>query len=213
MTHRIAAKTIDRALSAAVLFAATAAILLAAGAAQAATWTADAAHTEVNFSVSHFFTPVTGSFSDFEIALDYDSEHPEKSTVEAQIKVASIDTGNSRRDDHLRSADWFEAETYPYMTFKSTSVRKNGEHGLIARGQLTIRGESREIELPISLLGLRQIPESMRPMLGGSSQVASFKAVTAVDRESFQVGVGDWAGTMVVGGEVAIEISLEAHLR
>lgn len=213
MIYRVAAKTVDRVLSAAVLFAAVAAVFLAAGAAQAEAWTADAAHTEVNFTVNHFFTPVTGSFSDFEITLDYDSENPEKSTVEARIKVASIDTGNGRRDDHLRSPDWFDAETHPYLTFKSTSVRTQGENQLIALGQLTIRGESHQIELPISLLGVRQIPEPMRQMLGGSTQVASFRAATAVDRKDFQVGVGDWAGTMVVGGQVEIEIALEAHLR
>ncbi len=209
MIHRITRS----ALSIAVLSAALGAALLLPGAAHAVSWTADSMHTEIGFSVSHFFTPVRGSFRDFEIELDYDAENPENSTVEARIEVASLDTGNSRRDEHLRSADWFEAETHPYMTFKSTSVRQNGDNGLIARGLLTIRGESHEIELPISLLGVRQIPEAMRPMLGGSTEVASFKATAAVDREDFNVGVGDWAGTMVVGGEVEIEILLEAHLR
>lgn len=202
-----------RILSLATLSTALGVALFVPGVAGAATWTADSAHTEIRFSVDHFFTPVHGAFRDFEIELDYDAENPENSTVEARIQVASLDTGNTRRDEHLRSADWFEAETYPAMTFKSTSVRRNGESGLIARGQLTIRGESQEIELQISLLGVRQIPEPMRPMLGGSTEVASFKATAAVDREDFQVGVGDWAGTMVVGGEVEIEILLEAHLR
>jgi len=189
-----------------------AAISLATGApSAAATWSVDSAHTEVNFSVKHFFTPVTGSFQDFEVVLEYDSENPEKSTVEAKIPVASIDTGNEKRDNHLRSADWFEADKYPYITFKSTSVKANGNGQLVARGLLTIKGESHEVDLPITLLGKQDIPEQMQQMLGGTTQVASFKASTAVDRSEYGVGVGSWAATMVVGGDVNIEILLEAH--
>jgi len=174
-------------------------------------WSTDAAHTEINFSVKHFFTPVTGSFEDYEIDLDYNAEQPEKSRVEARIRVASINTGNQKRDDHLRSGDWFEAEEHPYITFKSTSVRQVGEGQLIATGPLTIKGRSQQIDLPITLLGKQMIPEQMQQMLGGTKQVASFQALAAIDRGDFGVGVDSWAATMVVGGEVNIEILLEAH--
>lgn len=176
-------------------------------------WSTDPAHTEINFSVSHFFTPVTGSFEDYEIVLDYNAEDPAQSSVEARIKVASISTGNEKRDNHLRTADWFGAETHPYMTFKSTAVRQVGEGQLIASGPLTIKGQSHEVELPITLLGKQMIPEQMRQMLGGTKEVASFRASTAIDRGDFEVGTGSWAATMVVGGEVEIEILLEAHKR
>jgi polyisoprenoid-binding protein YceI len=143
-----------------------AAISLATGAPSAAvTWVVDQPHTEVNFSVKHFFTPVTGSFDEFEIKLDYDAENPASS--------------------------------------------RNGQ--LVARGLLTIKGQSREIDLPITLLGKQDIPEQMQQMLGGTTQVASFKASTAVDRNDYGVGVGNWAATLVVGGDVSIEILLEAH--
>ena len=176
-----------------------------------AAWSTDAAHTEINFSVKHFFTPVSGSFEDYEIDLDYNAEQPEKSTVEARIKVASVNTGNQKRDDHLRSGDWFEADKYPYITFKSTSVRLVSENQLIASGSLTIKGKSQQVELPITLLGNQMIPEQMQPMLGGTKNVASFQATTAIDRGDFGVGVGNWAATMVVGSEIKIEILLEAH--
>ena len=176
-------------------------------------WATDDAHTEINFSITHFFTPVTGSFGDYKVNLDYNAEEPEKSTVEARIAVVSVNTGNERRDAHLRSEDWFGADEHPYMTFKSTAVRKVGENQLVASGPLTIKGESRVIELPITLLGTQPIPEPMREMLGGSKQVASFQASTTIDRSDFGVGVGSWAGTMIVGGEVDIEILLEAHNR
>jgi polyisoprenoid-binding protein YceI len=174
-------------------------------------WSADPAHTEINFSVKHFFTPVTGSFGDYEIDFDYNPENPEKSTVEARIKVASINTGNQKRDDHLRSADWFEADKHPYMTFKSTSVRKVSDNKLIASGPLTIKGKSQQVEMPITILGNQMIPEEMQQMMGGTKHVASFQATTVIDRGDFGVGVGNWAATMVVGSEVSIEILLEAH--
>lgn len=183
----------------------------ASTAAETASWSTDAAHTEINFSITHFFTPVTGSFEDYEINLNYNAENPEESTVEARINVASVNTGNEKRDNHLRTADWFEADEHPYMTFKSTSVRQAGDNQLIASGPLTIKGKSHDVELPITLLGKQMIPEQMQQMLGGTKEVASFKASTAIDRGDFGVGTGNWAATMVVGGEVDIEILLEAH--
>jgi len=189
-----------------------AAISLMAGApSSAAVWGVDPAHTEVNFSVKHFFTPVTGSFDEFEIELDYNADNPTSSTVDVKIPVSSINTGNEKRDGHLMSQDFFEADKYPYITFKSTSVKANGDGQLVARGQLTIKGESREVDLPITLLGKQELPEQMQQMMGGTKEVASFKASTSIDRNDYGVGVGNWAATMVVGGDVSIEILLEAH--
>ena len=90
-------------------------------------WNIDAPHTEINFSVKHFFTPVTGTFQSYDIDLMFDAEAPENSTVRVSIDVASVDTNNERRDNHLRSPDFFNAEEFPKMTFESTSVRMVGE--------------------------------------------------------------------------------------
>ena len=173
-------------------------------------WAVDAPHTEVNFSVKHFFTPVTGSFDEFEIQLDYDADDPSRSSVDVKIPVSSINTGNEKRDGHLMSADFFEAEKYPHITFKSNSVQAKGDQ-LVAQGLLTIKGESREVDLPITLLGKQELPEQMQQMMGGTKEVASFEASTTIDRNDYGVGVGNWAATMVVGGDVNIEILLEAH--
>ena len=208
---RITTQRKSRWLVAMALVATAGVVTAAPAAAEPSTWSVDPAHTEINFLVNHFFTPVTGSFEEFEVTLDYDAENPANSSVEARIKVASVNTGNQRRDNHLRSADWFETEKYPYMTFKSTSVRANGDNGLLARGLLTIKGQSHEVELPIKLLGRQPIPEQMQAMLGGTREVASFEASIAVERKEFGVGVGNWAATMVVGGEIEIQILLEAH--
>lgn len=173
-------------------------------------WRVDEAHTEVNFSVKHFFTPVTGSFDDYEIDLVYDAANPANSTIEARIAVGSVNTGNELRDDHLRSADFFAADEYPYMTFKSTSVEQAADGQLVARGILSIKGRKREVELAIALLGTKQIPEQMQEMLGGAKEIASFRAATTIDRGDFGVGTGSWVTTLVVGGSVDIEILVEA---
>ena len=177
----------------------------------AADWNVDASHTEINFSVRHFFTPVSGSFHAYEIELDFDPERPERSSVKVEVDVASIDTGNEKRDDHLRSADWFDAARHPHIRFESSTVRQVGEDRYLATGTLTIKETRRKFELPITLLGIQDIPEPMRPMLGGISQVASFEAAAELDRRDFGVGVGSWAETAIVGSEVRIAIAVEVN--
>ena len=177
------------------------------------TWEVDPSHTEIGFSVKHFFTPVTGKFESFEVQLEYDAENPEASSVEVAIDVASVNTNNERRDGHLRSEDFFEADAHPQITFRSTAVRQVDAETLVATGPLTIKGVTHEVELPITLLGVQDIPEEMRDMLGGARKVASFSASTVIDRGDFGVGVGNWAATLVVGGDVTIDIALEAALK
>ncbi len=174
-------------------------------------WNVDANHTEINFSVRHFFTPVTGSFSDFEVDLDFDPEYPERGSVTVNIAVASVDTGNEKRDNHLRSADWFDVEKYAYMTFESSSVERVADNQFLAKGTLAIKDVKRQVELPITLLGVKEIPEGMREMLGGVARVASFQATAELDRRDFGVGVGSWAETAIVGAGVEISIALEAN--
>jgi len=187
----------------------TLAALAAAPAVAAETWNVDPAHSKVSFTVNHFFTPVRGSFDDFDVTLLFDPSDPAASKVTAKIPVASVDTGNTKRDDHLRSADWFEAEAHPFMTFVSSSVRAVGDDRLVASGTLTIKGISRQATLPIEILGIKDIPEPMQGMVG-AKQVASFRATTSVDRNDFEVGVGNWAATTVVGDTIDIEILVEA---
>jgi len=174
-------------------------------------WNVDVPHTEINFTVKHFFTPVTGTFQSYDIDLMFDSEAPENSTVKISIDVASIDTQNERRDTHLRSPDFFDAEKYPRMTFESTSVRKVSQNQFVATGNLTIKETTKEVELAINVLGIMDLPPEMQDMMGGVVQLASFEASTQVDRREFEVGVANWAQTMIVGGEVDISITMEAN--
>ncbi len=174
-------------------------------------WNVDAAHTEINFSVRHFFTPVTGSFDSYDARLVYDVEDPANSMVEVLIDVASVNTGNERRDNHLRSADWFDADKYPRITFTSTAVTQVAPNRLSVRGGLTIKDVTHEVELAVDLLGIQDIPQQMQQRFGGITQVASFAATAKFDRRDFGVGVGNWAETVVVGGDVEISIAVEAN--
>lgn len=179
--------------------------------AEAMPWNVDSSHTEVSFSVRHFFTPVTGSFTSYDVDLSYDPAAPENSRVRVEIDVTSIDTGNEARDTHLRSPDFFDTERFPRATFESTSVRQEGADKLVALGNLTLKGITREIELQITVLGIQDLPSEVSQMLGGITQVAGFQASTRIDRRDFQVGVSSWAQTTIIGGEVEMKIAVEAN--
>ncbi len=174
-------------------------------------WNVDVPHTGIEFSVNHFFTPVTGKFDNYEIDLTFDRENPANSEVAVRIDVNSVNTGNERRDTHLLSGDFFEADQYGYITFESESVRANGENQLLARGPLTIKGVTHQVELPITILGVKDIPAEMREMLGGVVEIASFQTELELDRGDYGVGVGSWAAALVVGHEVGISIAVEAN--
>lgn len=199
------------ALTSAAILATSVALVAAAPVGTPEEWNVDAAHTEVTFEVRHFFTPVSGKFDQFDIELIYDAEDVPNSSVRASIPVGSIDTNNERRDEHLESPDFFEAATYPQITFESIAVRRISETDLIATGDLTIKGVTRQVELPITLLGVKEIPGEMQEMLGGVGRVAAFEARLEIDRNDFGVGTGQWATDAVVGKNVSIRIAVEAN--
>jgi polyisoprenoid-binding protein YceI len=174
-------------------------------------WNVDVPHTGIEFSVKHFFTPVTGQFDEYEIELEYDRENPAHSSVRVRIDVASVNTGNEKRDAHLLSTDFFDAEEYRYITFESEEVRSTGEGRLLVRGPLTIRDQTYQVELPIEILGVMDVPAEMQEMLGGVTEIASFQTELGLDRSDYGVGAGSWAAAMVVGHEVGISIAVEAN--
>ncbi len=184
--------------------------LMAAGPAPAV-WNVDKPHTGIGFTAKHFFTPVQGQFDEYDIELTYDREDPANSQVRARIAVGSVNTGNEGRDEHLLSGDFFEADTYPYITFVSESVEQVALDQLLVRGPLKIKGQTRDVVLPITILGVQDIPGEMQEMLGGITELASFSMSLTVDRGDYNVGVGSWAAALVVGSDVDIEIAVEAN--
>jgi polyisoprenoid-binding protein YceI len=145
------------------------------------------------------------------VNLAYDPAVPENSTVRVTIPVASINTGNDRRDTHLRSGDFFEADAHPEITFVSEHVRKLSDTELLVTGPLTIKGISRQVDLAVKILGVMDVPGEMQGKLGGVTNIASFETTLKLDRRDFGVGTGNWAMTAIVGSDVDITIAVEAN--
>lgn len=166
-------------------------------------WEIDRAHSAINFTVTHFFTPVTGTFEDYDATVMFDPEDLEGSKIDVTIPVSSINTKNDRRDGHLQSDDFFNAEEWPNISFESSTIENRGDNEYVAIGELTIRDETREIELPFTLQGVMDHP------MQENTKVAGITSDLQILRSDYGVGVGDWAATAVVGDEVDIELNLE----
>ena len=172
-------------------------------------WTIDSGHSRVGFSVRHFFTPVEGGFGEYDIALGFDPEAPERSRVRVTIDAASVDTDNERRDLDLRSENFFEVDAYPELVFESTAVRRAPGDEFIVEGDLTIRDVTRPVELRARVLGIRELTGNMAQY---GRMVAGFEVRAVIDRRDFGVGSGRWAETVVLGPDVTIDVLLEARL-
>lgn len=182
----------------------------APGTAALAPWSVDPSHTRVGFSVRHFFTPIDGQFDTFTLTLDWDRSTPSRSRVEAHIDVASVNTNNAKRDAHLRSPDFFDAATHASIDFKSTSVRALDAERFVATGELRIKGVARTVDVPVRLLGVKEIPAEMQGMMGGVKRIASFEGTLVLDRRHFGVGTGSWGETAIVGADVEVRFQVEA---
>lgn len=169
------------------------------------TWTIDPVHSEVSFTVRHMMvSKVRGWFRDFKGTI-ITGDDPLDSRVTAEINLASIDTRNEQRDAHIRSADFFEVETYPTMTFRSTAVRPDGED-FILEGELTLHGVTRPVELHLSPNGFVQDP------WGGTR--AGFSARAQINRRDFGIDISmpmDGGG-VVVGDKVDIFLEIQVVL-
>lgn len=168
-------------------------------------WSIDTAHSNVNFTITHFFTPVDGSFEEYSSEILFDPNDLENSSIDVTIPVSSINTENERRDNHLKSEDFFNASEWSNIHFESNNIEQTGENQFVAHGELTIRDVTREFELPFELLGVMD-----HPMQEGQ-KVAGITASANLNRTDYGVGVGDWAATAVVGDEVNIQLNLELN--
>jgi polyisoprenoid-binding protein YceI len=177
---------------------------IAAPAATKTTWAIDAAHSHVEFAVKHLMiSTVKGRFGDVQGTVTADDTTFRDAVVDIQIGVASIDTRQPDRDTHLRSADFFEADKFPTMTFRSTRVEPQKDDTLRVVGELTIRGVSKEVVLTVTPEGLGRDP------WGGER--AGFSATAKINRRDFGL---TWnqaleAGGFVVGDEIKIAIDVE----
>lgn len=174
----------------------------------AGTWGFDKAHSTVGFVARHMLTKVRGRFNEFDGAVVI-AERPEDSHVEVEIDVTSIETKHDMRDDHLRSGDFFDAETYPTMTFRSRELRPTGGAAFQLVGDLTIKDITNEVVLDTELAGWGPGPSEEGPT------VASFSAWAEIDREDWDMtwNVAVETGSFLVGKRVRIEIEAELQLQ
>ena len=179
----------------------------AVAAAQPVLYNLDGSHTQVGFSVRHFFSKVPGQFNKFDGKIMLDEKNWANSSVEATIDAASVDTNNEKRDGHLKSADFFEVEKYPTLTFKSTKVTSPSQGKLQVAGDLTIRGVTKPVVLDVDYLGSGAVA-----IQGNSMSRAGFEARTRVNRKDFGIVWNrnlDQGGTLL-GDDVDIVIMVEA---
>ena len=183
--------------------------LLAAAAALPATaatdtWTIDKEHSTVSFQVRHFVTKVRGQFDAFQGTVRMDPQHPETGTVEFTIDAKSIDTDAPKRDEHLRSPDFFDVANNPQITFKSKKVVALAAGRFAVAGTLTMRGVAREVTLPVEMLGTTKDP--------WGNVRAGFATALTLNRKDYGI---NWnkaldEGGYVLGDDVEIDIQLEA---
>ena len=180
------------------------AVIAVSASAQTDQWQIDKVHSTVGFSVRHMVVAkTTGEFNEFDGSLGFDGQNLAAGTVEVNVQMASVDTDDAKRDEHLRGADFFDVANFPTMIFKSKKVipGKDGAFQLV--GDLTIRGTTKEVTFDCEFHGVINDP-------WGNTR-AGFSAGTKINRQDFKVS---WSkaldtGGVVVGDEVTVQLELE----
>ncbi len=168
------------------------------------TYNIDPVHSSVGFSVRHFFSKVPGEFTKFEGTLSLDRDNLVNSSAQASIETASVNTRNEKRDNHLKSGDFFLVEKFPAMTFKSTSWKKTGDDTYDISGDLTIKDHTNPTVLHAKLLGFG-------PGMQGA-MLSSWEATAKINRQDYGIKLNP-ALEKVVGSDVDISITIEADLK
>ncbi len=179
------------------------------GAVQAKTWAADtykfeAAHSTIAFKVHQFLGVTSGKFSQFSGTIEIDREHPQQSSVVSRILVKSIDTGIRKRDDHLRSPEFFDAAKFPEISFKSRSVKQTGSQSGDILGDLTMHGVTKPVTLHVKLV---------TPLKGEGAPRRSRWEVTTDPLKRRDFGLmfnGSAEAISGIGQDVSIQIEIEA---
>jgi polyisoprenoid-binding protein YceI len=179
-------------------------------------WTFEPGHTAAEFCVRHMMvTDVRGHFKNVHGTLEFDSECPALSRVEAVIDARGLWSGEHDRDIHLKSPDFLDVERFPEITFRGSQVRLLGANEAVALGDLTLRGVTRSIELYVRYLGQWQTPWWEDGVDTGPKTRAGFLATTRINRHEFGVSWNSALdrGGVIVGDNVAVTIDAEAILQ
>lgn len=169
-------------------------------------WNVDAAHSSIDFSIRHMMiSKVKGTFHDFDATVEADPNDLTTANIQLNIDVASVDTRNEDRDNHLRSGDFFEVEKYPKMTFQSTNIVKKGDDEYDLTGDLTLHGVTKPVTLSATFEGIAKDP--------WGNEVAGLSAKGKLKRSDFGLTWNNTleTGGVLVGDDVNITIEIEAH--
>lgn len=172
-----------------------------------AKWNVDVVHSEVGFSVKHMMiSTAKGTFDQFDANIEANIEDLTDATVEVTIDTNSVNTRNEDRDNHLRSADFFDTENYPNMTFVATDIKNKGKNKYDAIGDLTMNGNTQQVTLDVTVEGV-----SKDPMSGNT--VAGLNGNTKISRKEFGLtwNAAVETGGVLVSDEVKIHFELELH--
>ncbi len=167
-------------------------------------WVIDPTHSEIQFKVKHLvISTVTGAFKTFEGTAETDGDDLTTASINFSADVASIDTNQAQRDEHLRSGDFFDAENYPKLTFVSTGLEKTGEDTYKLKGDLTIKGVTNPVVLDAEYGG------AMTDFYGQSK--AGFEVAGKISRKEFGLtwSATTEAGGVVVGDEIKLVINIQ----
>jgi polyisoprenoid-binding protein YceI len=162
----------------------------------------DVAHSNIGFSIpiAGGLSNVRGKFTEFTVTIVHDDKDVTKSSVDAVIKAASIDTGIEKRDAHLRSADFFDVEKFPEITFKSSRIEKKGKD-FIAHGTFSMHGVSKEIAIPFTVNGVTRDEKTGKTVLGATGR-------TTVNRRDYGINFARPDNPTFLGDSVEIELNL-----
>jgi len=166
-------------------------------------WQVDPAHSGIMFEIKHIFSTVRGHFSEYSAEVDFDPAVPEKSRFDFTVKTDSITTYIEKRDQHLKTADFFDTEKYPEMTFKSSKVTLIKDNRYLLEGKMTVKDVTKDMKVELVYLGQKD-----HPMEKGST-VIGLETRFTIDRLAFHVGDGKYHKMGVLGKDVNVLVTLE----
>lgn len=177
-------------------------LVTASAAPEAAVWAIDMPHSSVNFKIRHLgISNVNGTFGEWDGELVFDENDLTAGAADITIRTASVNTDNQKRDDHLRSADFFEVEKFPTITFKSDKMERKGD-GYVLTGKLKIMDVEKSVAIAVDYLGAAETP--------WGDKRAGFEGTLTIKREDFGVGWKDIKyHPPLIGNDVEITLNLE----
>lgn len=158
----------------------------------------DRTHSKVGFTAETLLFDVDGEFGEYTVEVEGDPSKPTVAKVKVTIDVASIDTQNQKRDDHLKSPDFFDAKKHPTITFASTSIRKKGSQ-LIVKGNLTMHGKTKVVTIPFKVAKGKN---------GAGVDTTTYKGKLTIDRNAFGIGTDSIAAKISLENEVELKLLL-----